>query len=100
MQDDRQQQYTSMPIAGSAEMGQKPGRITGEVLIRFIEIDDDDQGLGDELATRARSERSATDIVIDIELDDGTDLPGCRVGGCWGAGPGPIGTLWFSLGVP
>jgi hypothetical protein len=83
-------------MAGGA-VGKKPGRITGEVQVSFPQIEDDDFGAA--LKARCSQERSSKAIVIDIELDNGTQLPGCTVGTCWGAGPAPISSVWFSLDI-
>ena len=98
LQDDRVQEYIEVPRPGSPDVGRKPGRIRGEVRIRFTQVLD--AGLSEQLGRRAAQERSPDEIVVDVELDDGRLLPGSRVGSYWGAGPGPIGTSWFSLDLP
>lgn len=91
LRDTRRQETIEVRMPGGAT-GRKPGRITGFVAIRFVEVDD--PMLRSHLGQHVQRERSE-DYSFDVVLDDGTRIGPCAVGGPLGsASPGDY---WFLL---
>ncbi|HST70181.1 MAG TPA: hypothetical protein VLI94_11045 [Solirubrobacterales bacterium] len=91
LRDTREQEVIEVPMPGG-NTGLKPGRITGFVAIRFIEVDD--PALRKHLGQHVQRERSE-DYDFEVVLSDGTRIGPCAVGGPLGS-ESP-GDYWFVL---
>jgi hypothetical protein len=105
LHDERVQEIIEVPIVGGAP-GLKPGVVRGSLFVWFTAFETDSAtrtaaDLRERLRVLAGREQRVADITVDIELDDGTEIPGCRVGGYFGQLAGtPFGSEWFSLEQP
>jgi hypothetical protein len=95
LRDSRRQESIAVPIAGSQQIGRKPGRITGFVGIRFVQIVDDD--LSKHLSQLVSRQRQSEAFDFDVVLDNGTRIESCTIGGAQGSDSSRPGTYWFTL---
>lgn len=92
LSDARVQETIEVPMPGG-QVGEKPGRITGVVGIRFIETEDAE--LREHLDKVAARERT-NPVEFDLRLDDGRRVDSCSVAGPLGS---DSGAFWFTLNI-
>jgi hypothetical protein len=69
-----------------------PDREIEHVQIRFMDFVA--TGIQEALNAIANRRRLTKPLVLDLELEDGTKLPGCHVAGYWG---GKLGERWYGI---